>query len=76
VGILRQTDRDPVPTAAKRHGMSEQSIYIWKKRLGTFQHDDVRRLKQLELANARLKKLMAKRDLEIEWMKEIAANKC
>ena len=42
VGILRETDRDPVPTVAKRHGVSEQSIYTWKKRFGTFQPDDVR----------------------------------
>ena len=62
VGILRETDRDPVPTVAKRHGVSEQSMYTWKKRFGTFQPDDVRRLKQLEQENARLKKLVAERD--------------
>jgi putative transposase len=39
------------------------------------QSDDVRRLKQLESENARLKKLVAERDLEIEVMKEIAAKK-
>ena len=39
------------------------------------QSDDVRRLKQLEVENARLKKLVAERDLEIEVMKEIAAKK-
>ena len=43
------------------------------KRFGTFQADDVRRLKALEVENARLKKLLAERDLEIEVMKEIAA---
>jgi putative transposase len=75
VGILRETDRASVPTVAKRHGVSEQSIYTWKKRFGTFQPDDVRRLKQLEQENARLKKLVAERDLEIEVMKEIAAKK-
>ena len=36
VGILRETGRDPVPTVAKRHGVSEQSIYTWKKRFGSF----------------------------------------
>lgn len=76
VGILRETDRDPVATVAKRHGVSEQAIYTWKKRFGSFQPDDVRRLKQLEQENARLKKLVAERDLEIEVMKEIAAKKC
>ena len=43
--------------------------------IGAFQPDDVRRLKQLEQENARLKKLVAERDLEIEVMKEIAAKK-
>jgi putative transposase len=73
VGILRETDRDPVATVAKRHGVSEQAIYTLKKRFGAFQPDDVRRLMQLEVENARLKKLVAKRDLELEVMKEIAA---
>ena len=73
--ILYVIDRDPVPTVAKRHGVSEQSIYTWKKRFGTFQPDDVRRLKQLEQENARLKKLVAERDLEIEVMKEVTAKK-
>ena len=75
VAVLRETDRDPVTTVAKRHGVSEQTIYTWRKRFGTFQADDVRRLKQLEVENARLKKLLAERDLELEVMKEIAAKK-
>jgi putative transposase len=37
--------------------------------------DEVRHLKTLEIENARLKKLLAERDLEIEVMKEIAAKK-
>ena len=75
VAILREADRDPMPVVAKRHGISEQTIYTWRKRFGTFQADDVRRLKQLEAENARLKKLVAERDLEIEVMKEINAKK-
>ncbi len=75
VTILREADRDPVSVVAKRHGVSEQTLYSWRKRFGTFQADDVRRLKQLEAENARLKKLVAERDLEIEVMKEVAAKK-
>jgi putative transposase len=75
VAILREADREPVGGVAKRHGVSEQTIYTWRKRFGTFQVDDVRRLRQLEAENARLKKLVAERDLEIEVMKEIAAKK-
>jgi len=75
VKILREADKSPVAQVAKQHGISEQTIYTWRKRFGTFQADDVRRLKQLEAENARLKKLVAERDLEIEVMKEIAAKK-
>jgi putative transposase len=34
VAIIRETDRDTVPEVAKRHKISEQSIYTWKKRFG------------------------------------------
>lgn len=57
------------------HGVSDQAIYTCKNRFGSFQPGDLRRLKQLEQENARLKKLVAERDLEIEVMKEIAAKK-
>ena len=73
VAIMREADREPVAVVAKRHGISEQTIYVWRKRLGGLQSNDVRRLKQLEAENARLKKLVAERDLEIEVMKEVAA---
>ena len=53
--------------------MSEQTIYIWRKRFGAMTADDTKRLRVLEQENGRLKKLVAERDLEIEVMKEIAA---
>jgi putative transposase len=73
VAILREADRDSVAAVAKRHALSEQTIYVWRKRFGTIAASEVRRLKALEAENARLKKLVAERDLEIEVMKEIAA---
>jgi len=73
VAIIREADREQVPVVAKRHGISEQTIYTWRKRFGGFEANDVRRLRQLEVENARLKKLVAERDLEIEVMKEVAS---
>ena len=35
VAILREADRESVATVAKRHGVSEQTIYTWRKRFGT-----------------------------------------
>lgn len=75
VRILRETDRDTIAEVAKRNGVSEASIYAWQKRFGVMSVEDVRHLKELELENARLKKLLAERDLAIEVMKEIAAKK-
>ena len=75
VAIIREGDREPVSVVAKRHGISEQTIYTWRKRFGGLQASDVKRLRQLEVENGRLKKLVAERDLEIEVMKEVAAKK-
>lgn len=75
VRILRETDRDTVTDVAKRNGVSEASIYAWQKRFGEMETDDIKRYKELQIENARLKKILAERDLEIEVMKEIAAKK-
>ena len=74
VAIIREADKDPAAEVAKRHAISEQTIYLWRKRFGGLKSDEVRRLRQLETENARLRKLVADRDLEIEVMKEVAAN--
>lgn len=73
VKILREADRLPVAEVSKKHGVSEQTIYTWRKRFGAMSSDEVKRLRQLETENARLKKMLAERDLEIDVMKEIAA---
>ena len=57
VTILREADRRPVPEVAKRHGVSAQTIYSWRKHVGTLEPADVKRLRQLEQENGRLKKI-------------------
>ena len=75
VKILREADRTPVAEVAKKHGVSDQTIYAWRKRYGTLEAADVRRLRQLEQENSRLKKLVAERDLELDVMREISRKK-
>ena len=75
VAILREADKSPVAEIAKKQGISEQMIYSWRQRFGALNADEVKRLRQLEQENARLKKLLAERDLEVEIMKEINAKK-
>ena len=61
VRILREADKEPVPKVAKRHGVSEQTIYGWRKRYGQLEVADVRRLRELEQENARLKRIVWKK---------------
>jgi transposase-like protein len=75
VKILREADKLPVADVAKKHGVSEQTLYVWRKRYGQLDAADVKQLRGLQQENARLKKLLAERDLEIEVMKEITAKK-
>ena len=75
VKILREADVTTVAVVAKKHGISDQTIYLWRKRFGKLEPVDVKRLRHLEQENARLKKLVAERDLELEVMKEVAAKK-
>jgi transposase-like protein len=75
VGMLREADRSSVAEVARKYGVSEQTLYNWRKHFAGLEPSDVKRLRQLEQENARLKKLVAERDLEIEVMKEINAKK-
>src|SRR5207253_10103149 len=47
VAIVREADQGPSAAVAKRHGVSEQTIYTWRKRFGTLQANDVHWLEQL-----------------------------
>ena len=67
--------RRPCSEVAKKHGVSDVTIYAWRKRFGQLEAVDVKRLRQLEAQNARLKKLLAERVMDIEILKEVAAKK-
>ena len=75
VKILREADKSPIAKVAKKHGISEQTIYAWRKRFGALEAVDVKRLRHLEQENGKLKKLLAERDLEIDVMKEVSRKK-
>ena len=75
VTILREADQRPVPEVAKKHGISAQTIYAWRKHFGALEPADVRRLKQLEHENGRLKKLVADLTLDLDVLKEVSRKK-
>lgn len=73
VRILRQAEaaNQTVAEVCKAQGISEQTWYRWKKQFGQMNVPEVRRLRELEKENTRLKRIVAERDLEIDAMKEV-----
>lgn len=77
VDILAQAAKDDVTArdVCRIHGISEQTYYRWKRRYGDMTVSEVRRLRELEAENARLKRLLAERDLEIDVIKDVLRGK-
>ena len=73
VRILRSAEAadQTVAQACKEYGVSEQTWYRWKNKFGGMAVPEVRRLRELEKENSRLKRIVAERDLEIDAMKEV-----
>jgi transposase-like protein len=77
VAKLRQVDEQlavgrSVAEAAKAMAVSEVTLHRWRQQYGTLQRDDVRRLKELQAENGRLKRLVADQALDIAMLKEVA----
>jgi putative transposase len=61
-----------VPEVARELGMSEATFHRWKNQYGAMSTNEARRLKELEKENARLKKLLAEKELDIDILKEVS----
>jgi transposase-like protein len=77
VGILREADsgEKTVAELARQHGVSEPTIYGWRRKYGGMEQAEVRRLRELEKENVRLKRLLAERDVELDVVKEYLKKK-
>jgi putative transposase len=76
VGFLREADAGvAVKELCRKHGFSEGSYYLWRSKFGGMSVSDAKRLKELELENTRLKKLLADSLLENEVTREALRRK-
>jgi putative transposase len=76
IGFLREAERGvAVKDLCRRHGFSEASYYLWRSKFGGMDVSDAKRLKALEVENARLKKLLAESMLENEVTREALRKK-
>jgi putative transposase len=74
--ILRQAEEGvPVGEVCRKVGISEQTYYRWRKRYGGMMPSEMKRLKQLEEENMRLKKLVADLSLDKEMLQEVVRKK-
>ena len=74
---LREADRllaegKDVAEVARHLEISEPTYHRWRAQFGGMKADDVRRLKELEAENSRLKRIVADKELEIDALREIA----
>ena len=51
VRILREADKTSVTEVAKKHGVSEQTLYVWRKKYGDMDVADAKKLRALESEN-------------------------
>ena len=76
IGMLREHEAGAsVADLTRRHGVSQQTVYRWKQKYGGMETSELRRLKQLEAENARLKKLVADQALDNHMLKELLGKK-
>ena len=78
VTVLRQIEVQmangkTAPQACKEAGIHTQTYYRWRKAYGSLRVDQVRRLKELERENGRLKKLVADQALDLAILKEASS---
>jgi putative transposase len=77
IGILQRAERgeQSVATLCREQGIAEVTFYRWRKKYGGMTVSEAARLRELERENARLKRLLAERDLELDATKELLTKK-
>ena len=81
IGVLKEHGRKHAFDGAKagdlarKHGISEATLYNWKSKYGGLEVSEAKRLKALEDENAKLKKLLAESALDIAALRELLSKK-
>ena len=74
IGVLKESEagakRDDI---CRRHGISSATFYTWRKKYGGMDASEAKRLRELEIENAKLKRIVADQMLDMSSMKELLA---
>ena len=76
VAVLKQAEMGrAVPELCREHGVSEGTFYNWRKKYSGLELSDLKKLRELEDENRRLKKLVADQALDIQAMRDVIKKK-
>lgn len=76
IGVLREAEAGAKTSdLARKHGVSEATIYNWKAKYGGLEVSEAKRLRALEAENAQLKKLLADMMLDNAGLKDLLSKK-
>ena len=74
VGILREAEAGiKVAELCRKYGMSDATYYNWKAKYGGMTASDLKKLKQYESENSKLKQMVAEQALDIRALKEVVS---
>lgn len=74
--ILKEAESGiPVPELCRKHGMSDASFYKWRAKYGGMDTSMMKRMKELEEENRRLKKMYAESKMDAEILREVLSGK-
>jgi putative transposase len=76
ISILRQQQAGiPVSDICREHGISQATFFNWKSKYGGMEVNNLKRMKELEAENARLKKMYAEKSLQNDALKDLIEKK-
>ncbi|MBN2893507.1 MAG: transposase [Bacteroidales bacterium] len=76
LNILKEQEQGlKVAEICRKHGISDATFFNWKKKYSGMTIQELKRLKELEYENSRLKKMFADLSLENEALKDIVSKK-
>jgi putative transposase len=76
IGVLKEAEGGAkVSELCRRHGISDATFYTWRSKYGGLEISEMRRLRQLEEENRRLKSIVADQALDIRALKDVLAKK-
>lgn len=72
ITIIAEAERGgKIAEVLRRHGISRETLYRWRKQYGGMQATDAKRLRALEEENRRLKRVVADQALNIQVLKDV-----